>query len=151
MPADYTTGVVVAPFIRSRDRDYARGAMRVRVLIVDDLEPFRSAARAVVQATAGFEVAGEVASGEESLDKVKDLRPDLVLMDVNLPGMGGAEATRRILADMPGAVVVLLSTRDADEVGSLAADCGAAAYIAKSIFSSRTLTDAWAAATNGAR
>lgn len=150
MPADYTTGVVLAPYIRSDDRDYARDAMRVRVLIVDDLEPFRRAARAVVQATPGFEVAGEVASGEESLDKVKSLRPDLVLMDVNLPGIGGVEATRRILAEMPGAVVVLLSTRDTDELGSLAADCGAAAYIGKSIFSPQSLTTAWVTATRGA-
>jgi DNA-binding NarL/FixJ family response regulator len=120
--------------------------MGVRVLIVDDLEPFRSAARAVVQATPGFEVAGEVATGEESVETARTLRPDLVLMDVNLPGIGGVEATRRIVADVPGSVVLLLSTRDADDVGSLAADCGASAYIAKSIFSSELLAHAWAAA-----
>jgi putative ABC transport system ATP-binding protein len=120
--------------------------MGVRVLIVDDLEPFRSAARAVVQATPGFEVAGEVATGEESVETARTLRPDLVLMDVNLPGIGGVEATRRIAADVPGPVVLLLSTSDATEVGSLAADCGASAYIAKSAFSPDTLTAAWAAA-----
>ena len=124
--------------------------MRVRVLIVDDLQPFRSAARAVVQSTPGFEVAGEVASGEESLDTARTLRPDLVLMDVNLPGIGGVEATRRLRADLPQAVVVLLSTRDPDEVGTLARDCGAAAYIAKSVFSSRSLVEAWATANGGA-
>jgi DNA-binding NarL/FixJ family response regulator len=123
--------------------------MGVRVLIVDDLEPFRSAARAVVQKTPGFEVAGEVATGEASVDKARALRPDLVLMDVNLPGIGGAEATRRILADMPDAVVVLLSTPDADDVGSLASDCGAAAYIAKSVFSPQSLTQVWTAAIGG--
>jgi putative ABC transport system ATP-binding protein len=121
--------------------------MGVRVLIVDDLEPFRNAARAVVQATPGFEVAGEVATGEESVDRVRALRQDLVLMDVNLPGIGGVEATRRVRADAPEAVVVLLSTRDANEVGSLVEDCGAAAYIAKSAFSPETLADAWAAAS----
>ena len=124
--------------------------MQVRVLIVDDLEPFRSAARAVIQATPGFAVAGEVASGEESVDRARLLRPDLVLMDVNLPGIGGTEATRRILAEVPGAVVVLLSARDADEVGSLAADCGAAAYMAKSVFSSQALTQAWIAVSRRA-
>ncbi len=123
--------------------------MRVRVLIVDDLEPFRSAARAVVQATPGFEVAGEVASGEESLDRARVLRPDLVLMDVNLPGIGGVEATRRMLVDLPGAVVVLVSTREADEFESLVAESGAAAYIAKSVFSSQTLTAVWEAAVGG--
>jgi putative ABC transport system ATP-binding protein len=68
-------------------------------------------------------------------------------MDVNLPGIGGVEATRRVRADAPEAVVVLMSTRDANEVGSLADDCGAAAYIAKAAFGPETLADAWAAAT----
>src|SRR6476659_3158080 len=88
-------------------------AMSVRVLIVDDLASFRSAARAVVQSTPGFEVAGEVATGEESVDRARSLRPELVLMDVSLPGIDGTEATRRIRADIPGAVVLLLSARDA--------------------------------------
>jgi two-component system invasion response regulator UvrY len=140
--------VVLAPFAIDLKR-HTFAAMRVRVLIVDDLEPFRSAARAVVQATPGFEVAGEVASGEESIDQARALRPELVLMDINLPGMGGAEATRRIRADLPGAVVLLLSAGDADDMGSLAADCGAAAYLAKSVFSSEALAHVWATAMEG--
>ena len=76
--------------------------MSIRVLIVDDLEPFRSAARAVIQATPGFEVVGEVATGEASVETARALRPDLVLMDVNLPGIGGAEATRRVRTAAPG-------------------------------------------------
>jgi DNA-binding NarL/FixJ family response regulator len=123
--------------------------MGVRVLIVDDLASFRSAARAVVQSTPGFEVAGEVASGEESIDRARALRPELVLMDVGLPGIDGTEATRQIRADVPGAVVLLLSARDTVDVGSLAADCGAAAYISKSTFNSESLADAWATATEG--
>ena len=123
--------------------------MSVRVLIVDDLASFRSAARAVVQSTPGFEVAGEVATGEESVDRARSLRPELVLMDVSLPGIDGTEATRRIRADIPGAVVLLLSARDAADVGSMAADCGAAAYISKSLFSAESLAGAWATATEG--
>ena len=123
--------------------------MAVRVLIVDDLDSFRSAARAVVQSTPGFEVAGEVASGEESVDRARALRPELVLMDVGLPGIDGAEATRQIRADVPGAVVLLLSARDPADVGSLAADCGAAAYLSKATFNSESLADAWATATEG--
>ena len=72
--------------------------MSVRVLIVDDREPFRLAARMVVDATEGFEVVGEAESGEESVERAHELSPDLVLMDVNLPGINGLEATRRILA-----------------------------------------------------
>jgi DNA-binding NarL/FixJ family response regulator len=124
--------------------------MGVRVLIVDDLASFRSAARAVVQSTPGFEVAGEVASGEESIDRARALRPELVLMDVSLPGIDGPEATRQIVADVPEAVVLLLSARDPGDVGSLAADCGAAAYLAKSTFSSESLARAWAVASEGA-
>src|SRR5215472_14365399 len=101
--------------------------MSVRVLIVDDLEPFRRAARAVVQATAGFEVAGEAVSGEESLEAARELRPDLILMDVNLPGISGVEATRRIRGAFPRTVVLLLSTRDTHDYGPRAAECGAAA------------------------
>jgi|SRR5215472_5524282 len=121
--------------------------MSVRVLIVDDVELFRRAARAVVQATAGFEVAGEAVSGEESLDAARTLEPDLVLMDVNLPGISGLEATRRIRTAHPGTVVLLLSSRDALDIEQDAADCGAAAYVPKSMFGSRRLIEAWAAAT----
>jgi DNA-binding NarL/FixJ family response regulator len=121
----------------------------VRVLIVDDLEPFRRAARAVVDATPGFEVAAEVFSGEEAVTAAVELVPDLILMDLNLPGIDGVEATRQILARSPGTLVLLLSTREQDEVGPVTAEAGAAAYIAKSSFSSERLAEAWAA--DGAR
>ena len=87
----------------------------VRVLVVDDQEPFRNAMAAVVEVTDGFEVVGAVASGEESLVAAEDLRPDLVLMDVNLPGVDGLEATRLIRARADAPIVLLLSTYDEDE------------------------------------
>ncbi|HWC31695.1 MAG TPA: response regulator transcription factor, partial [Actinomycetota bacterium] len=89
--------------------------MAVRVLIVDDQEPFRLAARAVVEMTDGFEVVGEAETGEDSIDQARVLDPDLVLMDVNLPGIDGLEATRRILAETKRTVVLLVSTYEADE------------------------------------
>ncbi|MFN2591188.1 MAG: response regulator transcription factor [Actinomycetota bacterium] len=116
----------------------------MRVLIVDDQEPFRLAARMVVEATDGFEVVGEVETGEASVDATKDLDPDLVLMDVNLPGINGLDATRRILSDADHRVVILLlSTYEEEEYAPRAAECGAAAYIPKSSFSPDRLAEAW--------
>jgi DNA-binding NarL/FixJ family response regulator len=122
-------------------------SMATRVLIVDDQEPFRLAARAVVEATDGFEVVGEVETGEASVEAAQELGPDLVLMDVNLPGIDGLEATRQILDRSDTVVVLLLSTYEADEYGPRAAEVGAAAYIPKSEFEPDRLAEAWAQAT----
>jgi DNA-binding NarL/FixJ family response regulator len=122
--------------------------MSVRVLIVDDQEPFRMAARMVVDVTDGFEVVGEAETGEESVAMAATLNPDLVLMDVNLPGINGLDATRQILSGAGDPVVVLLlSTYEEAEYAPRAAECGAAAYIPKSVFGPDRLEAAWDAAT----
>lgn len=121
--------------------------MTVRVLLVDDQMPFRAAARAVVEATDGFEVVGEAASGEASVEATRRLQPDLVLMDVNLPGINGLEATRQILKQFPPVVVLVVSTHEEEEYATKAAEAGASAYIAKSRFAPERLTAAWAFAT----
>jgi DNA-binding NarL/FixJ family response regulator len=123
--------------------------MAVRVLIVDDQEPFRVAARLVVEATDGFEVAAEVESGEASVEAARELAPDLVLMDVNLPGINGLEATRQILADGDGkrpVVVLVLSTYEAAEYAPRAAEAGAAGFIPKSEFTPDRLEQEWRSA-----
>ena len=121
--------------------------MTVRVLIVDDQEPFRMAARMVVDATEGFDVVGEAETGEDSVTMAATLQPDLVLMDVNLPGINGLDATRQILAGSGEPVVVLLlSTYEEEEYAPRAAECGAAAYIPKSNFGPDRLEAAWEAA-----
>lgn len=112
------------------------------------------AARMVVEATDGFEVVGEAETGEDSVAMAAELTPDLVLMDVNLPGINGLDATRQILAGAagpPGTVVVLLlSTYEEEEYAPRAAECGAAAYIPKAVFGPDRLESAWAAATGAA-
>ena len=116
----------------------------VRVLVVDDQRPFRDAAKLVVEATDGFEVVGEADSGEAAVKLADSLAPDLVLMDINLPGIDGLEATRRILAASARTTVVALST----EVGlaTRALMGGATAFISKSDFDPDRLAEAWAAA-----
>ena len=74
----------------------------VRVLIVDDQAPFRDVARTVVMVSRGFEVVAEAGSGEDAVTAALEHDPQLVLMDINLPGIGGLEATRRIVDRAPG-------------------------------------------------
>ena len=117
----------------------------VRVLVVDDQAPFRVAAKAVVRATAGFEVVGEAKSGEEAVDLATDLSPDLVLMDINMEGIGGIEATRRITERHPDIRVVLLSTYDSEDLPDDARHCGASAYVHKETFGPDVLENVWSA------
>lgn len=120
--------------------------MKVKVLVVDDQQPFRLVASTVIESTDLFEVSGEAATGEQAVEKAEQLKPDLVLMDINLPGMSGIEATRLITAAAPSPVVVLVSTYDASEYAARAADCGASGYLAKAEFGPDTLAEAWTAA-----
>ena len=116
---------------------------QVSVLIVDDQAPFRSAARTVVRVSPGFDVAGEAESGDEAVAVAAALLPDLVLMDINLPGINGIEATRQILEARPGVVVILLSTYTADDLPSDATTCGAASYVHKEDFSPTVVREVW--------
>lgn len=120
----------------------------VRVLVVDDQAPFRRAMAVVVEETDGFEVVGQAESGEESLELAAALRPDLVLMDVNLPGIDGLEATRRLRASDAPPVVLLLSTYDEDAGVGFVAESGADGYVTKSAFGPDRLEAAWSAAAS---
>jgi two-component system invasion response regulator UvrY len=113
----------------------------IQVLIVDDQETFRSAARLVVDLADGFEVTGEAESGEEGVRLATDLRPDLVLMDMNLPGIDGLEATRQIMTALPETRVIGLSTYEEYQERAIAA--GAIAFISKSDFEPGLLAQVW--------
>lgn len=98
----------------------------------------------VVELTDGFEVVGEAENGEQALEMASELRPDLVLMDVQMPGIDGFETTRRIrgLADPPH--VLIMSTHESAGFDAPALAAGAFAFLAKSAFSMDELEAAWA-------
>jgi two-component system invasion response regulator UvrY len=104
---------------------------RLNVLLVDDQLPFRIAARSLLEAEDGYTVVGEAADGEEAIALATRLRPELILMDVRLPGMNGIEATRRILASFPWVMVVLLSTHREVDLPADLLECGALGFIRK--------------------
>jgi DNA-binding NarL/FixJ family response regulator len=119
--------------------------MSVNVLVVDDGAPFREAAAGLVSSMEGFDLVGVAETGEESVDVARKLRPDLVLMDVRLPGIDGIEATRRIRANHADAVIVLVSTCDdySDDLES----CGAAAFMLKDVLTPDRLRSTWHSAS----
>ena len=108
-----------------------KAGVGVGVLIVDDQAPFRRAAAKMVGRMDGFEVVGEAGSGEEGVALAEVLRPQLVLMDVRLPGIDGVEATRRILETRPDTVILLVSTYKAESLSPDVAGCGAVGFLAK--------------------
>jgi DNA-binding NarL/FixJ family response regulator len=113
------------------------------VLVVDDQAPFRVAAKAVLRRLDCFELAGEAASGPEAIELVETIRPELVLMDINMPEMNGIAATKAIVLAHPETVVFLCSTYDASDLPADAAASGARAYLNKERLSADALRRLW--------
>lgn len=103
----------------------------VRVLIADDQTLFRSGLARLLQEDPRIVVAGEAADGHEAVKKAAALKPDVVLMDLRMPGMDGIEATTKILSDQPGCRVLILTTFDADSYVLQALRAGASGYVLK--------------------
>ena len=106
--------------------------MTIRVVVVDDQALVRGGFRMILEATDEIEVVGEAADGLEAIQVVERLRPDVVLMDIRMPGIDGIEATRRLVAAGNASRIVMLTTFDLDEYVYEGMRSGAAGFLLKS-------------------
>jgi DNA-binding NarL/FixJ family response regulator len=106
-------------------------AVAIRILTVDDHPLMRAGVASFLATEPGLQVVAEAANGEEALEKYRELRPDLVLMDLSMPVMDGLEATHAILEEFPDARIVVLTTYAGDEDVHRALDAGALGYLLK--------------------
>jgi DNA-binding NarL/FixJ family response regulator len=110
------------------------------VLIVDDHAGFRTSARRMLESE-GFEVVGEAGDGEGGFVAAAELAPELVLLDVQLPDIDGFEVAERMTGNGDGPAVVLTSTRERSDFGSLVGDSGARGFVAKSELSAELIEE----------
>ena len=121
---------------------------KIRVLLVDDQDIIRQGLATILGFAEGIEVVGEAKDGEEALALARRLRPDAVLMDLKMPGMGGIPATRRIARELPETRVVILTTYDADDLIFDGIKAGASGYLLKDA-TAETLVEAVRGVTRG--
>jgi DNA-binding NarL/FixJ family response regulator len=107
------------------------GTGRTRVLIVDDHPSFRSGLRALIETAPDLEVVGEAASGESAVREAATSQPDVILMDIDMPGLDGIEATRRIVDAQPHVAIVVLTMLEDDDSVFAAVRAGARGYLLK--------------------
>lgn len=105
----------------------------IRVLLVDDHSLFRSGIRSLLQRHAEFTVVGEAADGVEGIKRVKQLQPDVVLLDLNMPGMSGVETLQLMKQDCPGCAILMLTVSEESNDLGLAMRAGANGYLIKNI------------------
>ena len=103
----------------------------IRILLVDDHDLFRAGVRSILQNQDGMVVVAECANGEDAVELVRDESPDLILMDVNMPGIGGIEATRKVLKIAPDLKVIAVTVLSEDPFPHQLLDAGARGYISK--------------------
>ncbi len=103
----------------------------IKVLLVDDHELVRTGIRSILEGAADMQVVGEAAGGDDALKVARKLEPDVVMMDVNMPGMGGIEATRRMVRQLPSVKVIALTVLDDDPFPARLNEAGALGYLTK--------------------
>jgi DNA-binding NarL/FixJ family response regulator len=103
----------------------------IRILIADDHPPFRDGLRALLLSAPDIEVVGEAASGDEAIELAAELQPDVILMDINMPGLNGIEATRRILHTSPHISILVFTMFDDEDSVFAALRAGARGYLLK--------------------
>lgn len=121
---------------------------RIRILIVDDHDLFREGLAGIITAQADLQVVGEAGDGLEAIIKARELKPDLILMDIQMPGCDGLEATQKIKRELPEIIIVMLTVRDEEEKLFEAIRSGAQGYLLKNIHS-RELLDGLRGAMRG--
>jgi DNA-binding NarL/FixJ family response regulator len=117
----------------------------VRVVTVDDQQIFRRAAEAIIASTPGFELVGESSDGAAALELVPEIDPDMVIVDVRMPGLDGIEVAHRLHEDDPTRIVVLATSVDPRGLTRLARTSGAAALVHKHWLTPRLLRGLWVA------
>ncbi len=113
---------------------------KIRVLIVDDHVIVREGLHALLKAQPDIEVVGEATDGEEAVNKTREVQPDIVLMDITMPGMNGLEATRHIRQHSPDVKILVLTMHEGDEYFFKMLDAGASGYFIKGGSSSELIT-----------
>jgi DNA-binding NarL/FixJ family response regulator len=104
----------------------------LRILIVDDQERVRRGVRLLLQTQQDWVICGEAASGRQGVEQARELRPDVILMDITMPDLDGLAATRQITTADPGSHVIILTQYDSETVKNAALSAGACGYVVKS-------------------
>ena len=125
-------------------------AEQLRILVADDSDAFRAGLAALLGSVDGVTLAGEATSGEEAISRALDLHPDVVLMDLHMPGRNGIEATREIVSAAPHIAVLVLTMHDDDESVFAAVQAGARGYLVKGARQGELLRAVQAVAEGGA-
>jgi DNA-binding NarL/FixJ family response regulator len=105
--------------------------MNTRVMIVDDHKMFRDGLRGLINAEPGMEVVGEAVDGKEAIEMARNLAPDVVVMDISMPGMNGIEAMRHVIKDSPKVKVIMLSMYSSAPLVQSVLAAGATGYVLK--------------------